>query len=444
MQFKYNILLMLMFVGYIFATESGPVYIDRIEIEFEGKARTKESALRNTIDLHEGDEFESLKSLDNALQDIERKLKNTRYFQSVEITKVKNHNAYDIIITVKDGWTFVPIPYPLPDSSIGRNGWSFGAEINYDNMFGTMKDFYFDGYANIAFGEERKLKSWRLTPKMKKIAIGPLKYDISFKQQYGTIEVTDPSRTDGEQLLQHYTNNETFLQVGTKLMLTDQLSYSITPEVGLKYLYDYHDSFEGDAVMENNTVIEDRINVVFNHSIGIGQVDWLGPLREGYGISLEHSLKFLSSYDNSTDIEEFRFVTSLNPSIKYYKTMGSRLNYYTRFQGLYIYNNKDNGLGSRLRGVKNSSMSGDVGVFWQNSLAIEVVGNNTFHFQMHPFIDTGVVFDSSTENSFTDQFRYGFGTDIIIMLGSIDIRGKIGYDPISEYVDFSFATGLSY
>ncbi len=438
------VIIIVLSTNMLVAENSKSILINKIDVEFIGKVKTNAKALRGSIDISEGQTFDNVDVLDKSLKDVKAGLKNTRYFKSVEVKKTEVDGGYNISITVEDGWTFVPIPYPLPDSGVGINGWSFGMEVNYDNMFGSMRDFYFDGYVNMAFGEENMLKEWKLRPKLKKIKIGNLAYDFEFIQNYKTTEVTDPTKVEGEQLLQHYTNNETFFKVETSLKLSDLISYKISPQIGVKYLYDYHDSFESDYTMENGLVIEDRLNFVIDHSLSTGQVNWEGPLREGYDISLANSLKFLSSYDNSVQKEDFRFVTNINPSIKYYKPIGNRLNYYTKLQGLVIFNNRDTGLGSNLRAVKNSSMSGDLGVFWQNTLAIEIVGSDTVHFQIHPFIDSGIALDRSESKSFEDMFRYGFGADIIIMLGSIDIKGKIGYDPVSDYIDFSFSTGLSY
>lgn len=440
--------LMLMFLtvsGWILAEESSGVTIQSIEIQFDGKARTNERALRSYLDIEEGQVFASFGLLNEALELQQQTLQNTRYYKSVNITAEEAESGvYIVRLALKDGLTLVPIPYPLPDSSVGKNGWSFGLEVNYDNFIGSMTDFYFDGYANIAFGEAVKLKKWKLTPKLSSIKLGDLKFSLEYTQQYNTTEVTDPNQPEGAQLLQHYTNHQSFIKFGTNIRFPGDWSYSFGPEVGLKYDFDYHETFEGDVVQSNDEVIEDRLNIIFNHNVGLGIVDWVGPLRSGYAFSLGNTLKLLNSFDNQDQKQDFRFVTNINLNGRGYFLLGKRLNYYTKAEVLYIVNGMDTGLGSRLRGVKNSSMFGDFGFFWQNTLGLEIWGNNSLHIQIHPYFDTGFALETGQPRTFSEVFRYGFGTEIIIMVGSVDLKGRIGYDMVSDYLDFFFGTGFSY
>ncbi|MBN2658252.1 MAG: hypothetical protein JXR86_14425 [Spirochaetales bacterium] len=433
-------------LSWVLSAQSGEISIGRIDIEFIGKVRTNEPALRKYMDLKEGDIFPSPEILNEALNEQIRILKNTRYFNSVEMTaqEGEGESVYDILLTLEDGWTFVPIPYPLPDSSVGLNGWSFGMEVNYDNFFGSMADFYFDGYANIAFGEETRLKAWKLTPQIKNIKIGDLKLNGEYTQEYKTTEVTDPSEPEGQQVRQHYTNHASVLGVSTNFRLGGNWSYAVSPKFGFKYGYDYHDDFEGDTVQDNISVIEDPFYFSFEHNLTVGQVDWVGPLRKGYSAGLSNTLSLMKSYYRDSDEESFRFVPELNLSGRFYIPFLKRLNYYTRAEVLWSINNQKYGLGSKLRGVQNSSMYGDLGFFWLNTLGIEIWGNDTIHIQLHPFADMGIAISTEESNSFIDKFRIGFGTELIVMIGSVDLKGKYGYDPVSRYHDFSFVTGFSY
>ncbi|MFO7729816.1 MAG: POTRA domain-containing protein [Spirochaetia bacterium] len=444
-KYFFTIFLVLGVVG-VLSSQSEGITINTIEIQFTGKARTGERVLRSYIDIKEGDQFSSLAELETDIEEQIRELNNTRYFNSVEMSaeETDQQGEYKIILVVEDGWTLVPIPYPLPDSAVGLNGWSFGLEVNYDNFFGTMTDFYFDGYANLAFGEEEKLKAWKLKSKIKNIKIGNLKHSVEFQQEYKTTADTDPAKPEELQVQQHYTNYSSEVGVSTSFRLSNLWTYSITPKLGFKYEYDYHDTFEGDTVKNNESVIEDPFYFSFNHSIKLGRVDWVGPLRKGYEVSLSNSLGFLNSYYRDTDTEEFRFVPELTLTGKSYIPFLKHFNYYTKGEVYWGINNIKTGLGSKLRGVKNSSMSGDFGFFWLNTLAIEIWGNDTFHIQLHPFTDMGFALKTEEVNSLADNFRIGFGTELIGMIGSVDLKAKYGYDQVSDYHDFSFVTGFSY
>jgi len=446
---KRNIILLLMasFSLALFSQEAGEVTIDSIEIEYIGKAKTNESTLRSYLDIEEKQVLSSIEELEGILMQQEQMLNNTRYFKSVEISShpiSDGGNSYTVLVKIEDGWTFVPIPYPLPDSAVGNNGWSFGLEVNYDNMFGTMTDLYIDGYVNVAFGEDEKLKEWKINPKVKNIKIGSFKFDVEYTQEYSTTEVTDPIFPVDEQLREHYTNSGSLLKLSSDINLAGLWSYSIAPQVGMNYSFNYHPSFEGKTTQVNDNVVEDRLSFIIEHSIGLGQVDWIGPLRKGYSFRFGNSLKLLNSYDNSTAQTSLRFVPDFSLEGKLYVPLGRRFNYYTKAKALYIINDVDKGMGGTLRGVKNSSMAGDLGFFWLNTMAFEIWGNKSVHIQIHPFADMGIAINTKNILSFEDMFRIGFGTELVVMLGSIDLKGKIGYDPISDYVDFSFRTGLSY
>jgi len=433
--------------GFLSAEQPKSISINSIIVEYTGKIRTNENALRNWLDIEEGQIFADEEELFASLETQERLLTNTRYYKSVKLSAElisDNNNEYEVIIHIEDGLTLVPIPYVLPQSSIGSYGTSFGIEFNYDNFFGSMTDFFFDASMDFAFGEAVKLKDWEINPGLKNIKIGNLIFSAEFIQHYGTTKETDPALAAGLQLLQHYTNHESFLEFETLVDLRGKWSYTFIPQLGMKYSFDYHDNFEGDIVQENNTVIEDRFNLIYEHNISYGQIDWVGPLRTGYNLTLTNALKLLSSYSNLTASQSLRFVSDFDFTAQWYIPLGDRFNYYSQGSALVIFNNEDTGLGSRLRGVDDSSMSGNLGFFWSNTMAFEVWGNDTIHLQIHPFADLGIALNTQNVRSFRDLFRIGFGTEVIVMLGSIDLNARLGYDPISDYLDISFGTGLTF
>jgi len=435
---------LLFLVPVLVPAQEEAVRVGEIRVEYKDKQKTREDALINYMDIKEGQEYDSQEALDDALAEQLQDLKNTRYFQSVEILPMPTEEDPQVVgltVVIQEGWTFVPIPYPIPDTSIGKAGWSFGTEINYDNAFGSMKNFYFDGYMNFAFGEETMLKKWRLNPKLKDVKVGDLSFTFEFYQEYST---TKNLNDDGTDILDYYTKNSSFLKASTDWDFYGDWTYSFEPEIGMNYGYKFYEDFEGDPVSNNNQVYMDKLNFIWNHSIGPSRVDWVGPLRDGYGLNLSNNLKVLQSQINDGTDAEFRFVADLELEGIYYLPLWNRLNYFTRGTGLIVFGDEYDGLGDRLRGVKNETMAGDMGLFWQNTLAIQIFNVKSFNFQMHPFIDLGLTHTRGEDFDFGDELRFGFGSDVVFMLGSVDITVKAGYDVRSDYFDFTFFTGMSY
>lgn len=443
----------------VFAEEATLRSIGEIVIVQNEPVRTKEAALRGFLDFEVGQVFTSSEELEEAVLTQIKDLKNTRYFTEVaviaeELEAEGNEIPVVLTVTVTDGWTLVPIPYPIPDSQIGKNGWQFGTEVTYDNAFGTMNDFYFDGFVDIAFGdsgEEKKLKRWKLNPKIKNIDKGPFTFDIVYEQTYETKrnKYTDPVSEDfTDKYIQYYTKHSSFLSVATVLDLGGDLSYHFTPAIGANYGYKWEiTDGANDSVDESGNFVnrEDPFSFKFDHSIEYGRIDWSGPYRNGGTLSLgNHNFVNLSQAAETTEKNIF-FITDLEATGTWYKHFLKRLNYYTKAQALIAFNDIYLDLGDRLRGVENSTMSGNAGFFWQNTLAIQPFRERKgFNFQLHPFGDAGFAFDYRDVEDFGELLRFGAGAEAVFMLGSVDVRARFGYDFASGFIDFSFGTGMSY
>ncbi len=428
-------------------SDTEEVFIEKIAVEPNGRNTTEPETLKSYLQIYEGQIFDSEADLSKAVEIELQSLKNTRYFSYVEIRisgSAENENGYILTLEYEDDWTFLPIPYPLPESDIGINGWRFGLQINYDNCFGTMTDFLIDGDAGFAFGEADKLKKWEIESSIKNLRLGKQRFSVEYNQLYSTTEVIDPNAAEGYQLLQHYTNHSSSLKLATSFKIAPLLTYAVYPEAGMKYLYDYHSSFEGASVQNNSDVIEDRLSLIFGQEIRYSDVDWINRVRDGFEVKLLNNLRLLNSYDNGTTVESMRIASDFNLTANYYLNLTDSIYYYTEAAAIVVINDYETGLGDKLRGVKNSSMYGDLGFFWKNTLGIEVFGFDSLFIQLHPYVDVGAAFYTPEMQSIGNAFRVGFGTDIVIMFGSVDLRATIGYDPVSGYIDIGFSNELEY
>ncbi|MBF9017867.1 MULTISPECIES: hypothetical protein [unclassified Oceanispirochaeta] len=446
--------LALFFIGSsVFAEDVQLRSISEIIIVQNEPVRTNEGALRRFLDFEVGQVFTTPEELTIAVDTQIKDLKNTRYFSEVEITvedleAVHENVPVVVTVTTTDGWTLVPIPYPIPDSQIGKNGWEFGAEITYDNAFGSMYDFYLDGFVDIAFGEETKLKKWKLNPEIRNIDRGNWSFDIAYEQVYSTNKKENPEVVGD--YYQLYTKNSSYLSLATTLDLEGDWSYEFTPAFGFNYGYDWQILEDGNNLATdesgNYKNREDFFSTTLDHYINYGRVDWNGPYRNGYLFSLgNHNFINLSRPAMTADNSIF-FITDIEGSAAYYKHFWKRLNYYTKASALIAFNDIYKDLGDSLRGVKNSSMSGNAGFFWQNTLAIQPFRERPggFNFQIHPFGDVGFAFDYRDVGNFADILRFGAGSEFVFMIGSIDLKARLGYDFSSGFIDFNFGTSLSY
>ena len=444
----------------LFAEDTAPRIISSIEVVQNDPVRTRPGSLLNWIDLTEGQVFGSAAELTAAVEKEVQDLKNTRYFAEAAMDVSEGPAGadgsvpVDIVVTISDAWTLLPIPYPLPDSQIGKNGWAFGVEINYNNFLGTMTDFYMDSNMKFAFGEAEKLRAWKIEPELRNVKMGNLIFDFKLKQQYEIKRTVDET----DVLIQQYSFYTSQFGVATDIEFGTDWTYGFEPTLKFNYGYDW--STGERTVFNSNTYVdpatgkyynrEDPFSFTFEHFIRQGAIDWEQTFRRGYELELSNQNQFnISRAAEKATANEFLYIPDFNLAASYYLPFAKVLNYYTKGQALVVFNEIRTGLGEDVRGVKDSSMFGNMAFFWQNTLVIQPHKPNTkFNFQFHPFFDVGMAFDYNNVQAFGDMIRMGVGTELVAMLGGIDLRARIGLDPINfgdtGFLDFSFGTGLTY
>lgn len=444
----------------LFADDSTPWVISSIEVVQNDPVRTNSNAILGYIDLEEGQVFatgeEFAEAMENELQD----LKNTRYFAEISFETAEGTADSDgnipvsLTITTSDAWTFLPIPYPLPDSQIGSNGWAFGLEINYDNFFGTMTDFYMDSNVKMAFGEDEKLRAWKVNPELRNVKMGSLMFDFKLKQVYEINQSFD----SGGGILQRYSYYTSLFAVATDIEFGTDWTYGFEPSFLFNYGYDWSSGdrqvyisnvYEQDGIYYNR---EDPFSFKFDHFIQQGAIDWDTTFRKGYELQFSNESQFnISRAAEQATANEFLFITDFDLSAAWYVPFAKVLNYYTRAEALFVVGEIRTGLAEDVvRGVKDDSMQGNMAFFWQNTLVIQPHRSNTkFNFQFHPFVDVGIAMNYNNPGAAQDPLlRVGVGTELVAMIGGIDLRARVGVEPATigdtGFVDFSFGTGLTY
>ncbi len=237
-----------------------------------------------------------------------------------------------------------------------------------------------------------------------------------------------------------YSYYQTTLGTTFSFDLPGRWSYKVKPYFDMRYAY------EDKAGWGNYNT--EPFAFAASHGGGWGRVNWHENLRNGQNYSLEHTVKFI--FD--TDTGERKVANEFDAISKWYKTIGSMLDFYSRVGGFYIINNQRSGVGSYLRGIDDSLMSGDWGVYLNATLAFQFWRlPGIWDAQIHPFFDIGIADDSSTSTDIND-LKYSAGVDLVLYLDALPTlvaRGTIGLnlsDDISGWskLEIDIASYLSY
>ncbi len=434
---------------------NSPFYIQDIEVLTQDSSfRTKPQDVIKFIRIKKGDSFSNLEDLEEAVAKQQRDIEGTRYFYSVQVEYEllsPGDRGTPVLLTVTLGEelvSLVPIPYFIPDSQVGINGWRLGLKLAYRNAFGSMTDFYFDGRVMRALGEDPKTKGWRLRPELANISLGRnTTLSIEYTQVYETRELQD---AEDLRMLQKYTSHSSFLQVQLDYEITPLWVYNLTPSIGGSYGYNWS-VYKGRSRLDrdesgNFLNREDSFSAQLSHGGTWGEVNWMkGIFRQGHKLTITNKNSLNLTQPAGGGEKSYRAISDLEFSGLWYQPFLGYLNYYTRGSFLIAFNDIYTDLGTNLRGVKDTTMAGNTGVFWQNTLAIQLHRpRKNINLQLHPFVDLGFSTDYQDPEPIADIIRIGTGGELIILLGSVDLRARVGYDLSSGFIDYSFSSDLSY
>jgi hypothetical protein len=414
----------------------GNAIISRINIEIDGD-KTSEIALRQFLDISEGQDFPTEADMNIRLLMQEQDLINERIFESVSVVyKVIPDMVGNYIVTVyvKDSWTFIPIPFVSYNSNTGLK---IGVKTTYDNALGSMTNWSLD--TDITLGPDYysiySVKGFTINPQLTGLKVGSLRYSGEFNQQYKTEETGDPGNWT-----EYKSFHQTFIAFGTSWEFSDDWYYSLFPALGFKYSYIWE--------IQDPDSVEDRYNIVWNHSIGLSRVDHVrNNFRQGDDTRLGNNLKALGTSLPDAFDTHFRFVADVSFDSRIYYLLGEIFNFYHRLYTYYVYNDIYRGSGEYIRGVRDSTMTGSSGVFQQNSFGIDVVHvKGAFNLQIHPFFDYGYTWGGTAGT--TAEFRYGFGADFLLFVDkaeNLTLCTTVGFDPSRNFSEeIIIRTGFSY
>lgn len=445
-------------------------------VEYNLKGLTREGSFKEKIPVDTTTLFTDEESLLDYLKDLETLISNQRVFDSssVEIVNMEEGEEYtkvSILITTKDTWNIIALPYPSYDSN---SGFTLKLKIKDYNFLGSMETF--DCTANYKYTASKhhdidfsfsvpfptfNFLSFNSTFGMDfKIAYtyGDSSPSFTFGQNFGMNKKLNDILSVNIGLTNIFYINPDYEKYDDKFYFKDTVSVSIpiilakiknignltwSPKVSLTYNWDF-DAFKGinNGGLKNPSLHGPTITV--SHSISTGRVNWDGNFRKGFNFSVSQSLDY--NINNKTIYPYFNFNSSIFHKFNNYVGLATR-------QNLFINVAENNSQkGGLLRGIKNNYLYSNSGLILNFDLPIKIIQTdwvswfNTiglnwnwtrlfdFEFQLNPFFDMALCKNPKTGTQFLieDGF-YSCGIEMLVYpnrMKSIVGRVSLGVDAV--------------
>ena len=427
---------------------------------------TSPEALQIKIGALEGRRFANTEELEEAIEEHRRRLSNLRQLQSFEIeyrTAIEEGaNAVYVTITTEDSGNFIVLPYLRYNTG---DGLRLSARLRDYNFFGTLEPFAVDVDVEIKDILEDGLV--RLKPQLRipftfldvewywgllmefsvffdgdfegaidtalgiKIPINGQLWDLIYTQGF------DISITENPLLVSGRLDFISSIATGAEFDLLGVLYY--TPHFYTQVGYWARSDTQEQSVQNGQTDLTDLINQTahgpvefgFGHSLSSGRIDWKGNLREGLHFSIGQNIIF-DPID--ADIE-----SRLNALFRGHLVV-DLLGFSTRVGAEYFIpisssnQHIQNKLGSRVRGIVDRSLTGNLLVYINNDFTISGFKNKNFlEGQANFFADLAFAPDVTQAVNIERDLRLGVGVEALgffLQARSLIVRISIGFDPL--------------
>ena len=454
-------------------------YIIR-DIRYDITGSTKQFALRYRAGLKIGEILAGKAALEEYLKEKNQLLHNERVLESASVDYVLGSPEagaapdspipVDLLVTTRDTWNIIALPYFKYDSSQGLELSLKGRDYNF---FGTMEALRIDlGYSidrdplnarafnegaffadvdiNVPFAllnldwyadfdhyiaytskggpEYRNTTGIRLS-----LPYGPTTVNIGAYQGLSVNEKNGAKfrAVSGERYneywyLSNWLNANWVIPTGIKVNGFGALQY--IPGIELKLNYR-----PGGAIGEERSGPTGN----FNHRLAFGRIDWIGNYRRG----LEASLGNTTSYNLYTAM----YNRSVEFKISAHYPGASFFGVSSRVSAVYYADEANGSAAAPIRGVMDDSVSADYAAYLNVDLPLRVIrfvpsrwfGKSWmrfFDFEQHwsPFVDVGLVNDTLHGRKFTPADAVvGGGLEVVtfpLFMRSLYLRISLGFD----------------
>jgi hypothetical protein len=387
------------------------VVIRELHLEIEGWAA--EGPLRLFLDVAPGDRFDSLEALAEALDRERQDLLNRRSFSRVEYrVEVASSGApvqpVAVVFELEERLALLPLPYVSFDSNTGTE---LGADIQYRNAFGTMTDWRSNPYVRLH--SDGALGEWAVGLEVSNFKVGRFVLRLEITQEHDEERGED----DVGAPLFDYAYDRTRLALGVAVQLWGQTFYSLSPHFVLRFGYT-------DA-LGSGGFVEDPLEVGVRQRLSHADLNWRGNQRFGHEVALTHSVGLAQRTGEGEVV-----VQTLGASAQANVILGSRVEYYARLHGVQLFNGGNPSRGESLRGIPDSSVTGNTAVFLNQTVGLQIVRwLEVLDVHLHPFVDLGLAHNSVTRAPL--ELRLGVGADLLLFLdfiGGFVVRTTVGFD----------------
>lgn len=434
----------------ISAQEDSAVYVIR-DFNFNVIGRTRPFAIMYQGEFKRDEEFQGIDSLEKYIRDKTQHLLNQRVLEEASITYTLGEAERDgkipvnLLITIKDTWNIIAVPYPKYDSN---TGFELIIKARDYNFFGTMNPLRIDlGYKYDESGKNSVVfeidsdtpfralgYNWNLDfdhvfsyrpdveePFYYKNATG-LSMELPFRRTTFTFgfeesflfneENSDRNKARGYGNFQNgpYMSSELYTswKIPTGLEIADYGELTYTPEVSASFNHEFKEH-PLDSIR-----IGPFLN--FNQSLGFGQIDWIGNYRRGFEVSLRNSYNY-DFYKTNRNVEGLDITFSCSGTGHFIITdsfgISGRIQYRQWFYHDPAFNES---AGDVLRGLLDKSVQADYMLSLNLDFPVKILSFlpsqwfgkpklRLFDFDFHisPVIDLALYHDPETETAFSPR-----------------------------------------
>jgi hypothetical protein len=437
---------------------SGPFVIRSVVFRIEGSTREFVLAAKAGIEL--GRRFPDRAVMEAFLADRRLFLHNERVLESVKVeygieALASGDVAVDVVVTTKDTWNLIALPYLKYDSN---EGVSFSAKGRDYNFLGSMRPLEIDveylatldgksaytlkGDLSLPFRAFGRLWSWELAQEFvlwpdQANPVSHTVIDISLELPTKLFPLT----LEASQEL--YFHEEKDVDVDAYYLSSGiSATAAIPTRLGAgrfgKILYRPSLSFVQNWKLAG-TVREDRMGPVLSMSndIEFGRVDWKDNYRSGLAGEISDRNDFNLYHDSVT--------VNIDATVQAYlaagSQAGSRAGLAVRLTGFNVTGalaRED--VGSAMRGILDSRMNGFFGLFFNLNLPFTIlkapihtiIGKNwlDFELQVSPFLDYGLLKETPGSLAKARPWFSG-GLEVYVypaIMRSFIMRASAGFD----------------
>jgi hypothetical protein len=409
------------------------------KLRFEIAGMTGAEALRKAVRLSEGLEFPSAEALGAYLSQKRQEMLNLRVFKSVELSEriigmEGDRVLHEALFAVADSFTFIPIPYAVYDSNSGLEA---GAELTYDNAFGTLTNWYLNPYVRMHDRDGNYgVWAWKVNPRVSNLWIGKAALTFDLDQERVETQMKEEGAISAD-----YSYYLSAIGLSAELDLGGDWTYTVAPRFEARYGFvDY---------LGNGNFSRDRFTYRLTQDLEVGKVDWIGNFRKGANAKLEHVVNLLDRDG------ELALVNELSLASSWYLLLLPGMNYYGRARAVYDFNAEARNLGGDLRGINDNDIAGIGGAFASQTIGIDVLRwKGVLDLQLHPFLDAGIAAPHDRAFDAKTDFKVGTGADVALFIDAVSnlvLRATFGVDLLSagaaeavDKMEIIVTTNLSY